>query len=266
MNQRRSLPPLRSLLKVETVLLGLVIIVGLIGYTRIEPAEQDVLGVGDTSGLEAELRLASDDLDYLRANDERPKLREELAALKAAPLALPVPERHTVAQLGDSIVFFAAEQGLELLFFSSAEGPVTRGTQEFQSIKYSIVASGEVNSLIGVLAKLDDIPTTAVDLLEFSLVVEEETGEEPPAVEGQEAEQAQEEEASGLPTREATSNLEPGAPSLWQMNLDLTAAYATPEVPKQDEIVNLEGSESSADSVPERRWLARLESVAAHGD
>ena len=262
MNQQRSLPPLRSLLKVETLLLGLVVLVGVIGYTRIEPAEQDVLGVGDTSGLEAELRLASDDLDYLRANDERPKLREELAALKAAPLALPVPERHTVAQLADSIVFFAAEQGLGLLKFSSSEGPVTRGTREFQSFNYSIVASGEVNSLIGMLAILDDHPTAAVDLLEFSLVVEEES----PAVEGQEAEQAQEQGAGASPTREATFNLEPGAPSLWQMNLDLTAVYATPVVPKQDEIVNPEGSEASADSGPERRWLARLQSEAAHGD
>lgn len=217
MNQRPSLPRLKSLVRMETGLVALVVIVGFVSLTRFAPAEEVVQD--DASVLQNKLKVARDDLAYLQANDTRPALKAELEELRAAPALQDVPSRQTVVQLSNNIVSFAADQSLELRSFTSAVKPATRGKAKFESIAYSIVAAGKVDPLIGVLGKLDDFPTAVVERLALARIVVQEGKEVPLASKGQ---------TSPGPVQAEKFVWDLGGPVLWLMTLDLTAAYGEP--------------------------------------
>lgn len=214
MNQRLSVPRLKSLVRVETGLVALVVIVGFVGLTRFAPAEEVVRD--DASVLQNKLKVARDDLAYLQSNDTRPALKAELEKLRAAPALQDVPSRQTVVQLSNVIVSFAADQGLELRSFTSAVKSATRGKAKFESIAYSIVAAGEVDPLIGVLGRLDDFPTAVVEGLELSRIVVQE---------GEKAALGSTGPKSPGPVQRKEFVWDLGGPVQWLMTLDLTAAY-----------------------------------------
>lgn len=217
MNQRLSPPRLKSLVRVETGLVALVVIVGFVGLTRFAPAEEVVRD--DASVLQNKLKVARDDLAYLRSNDTRPALKAELEELRAAPEPQGVPSQQTVVQLSNIIISYAADQGLELRNFTSAVKPATRGTAQFHSTAYSMVAAGEVDPLIGVLGRLDGFPTAVVERLELSRIVVQK---------GEKAALGSKGPKSPGPVQSEEFVWDLGGPEQWLMTLDLTAAYGEP--------------------------------------
>ena len=214
MNQRLSLPRPKSLVRVETGLVALVVIVGFVGLTRFAPAEGVVRD--DASVLQNKLKVARDDLAFLNSNDTRPALKAELEELRAAPALQGVPSRQTPVQLSNIIVSFAADQGLELRSFTSAVKPATRGKAKFEGIAYSIVAAGKVDPLIGVLGRLDDFPTAVVERLELSRTIVQK---------GEKADLGSTGQKSPGPVQREEFVWDLGDPGQWLMTLDLTAAY-----------------------------------------
>ena len=200
MNQRITLRQLRGLLRLETGLVALVVLLAVAGFSL---SQQVGKSHAEQEGFKKRLATATQNLKDLRANDPIPALRSRLEQLQAKPEPQALPSRQQALELGVTLVSYAAAQGLHLTSFDTAQTPSpgtglaggsltpTTGSPplkaERPAISYSIVARGPKDSLVGVLQLTRGLPTAKVQKLEFTRA--------------------------------------PGGQPLWQMDLDLTVIY-----------------------------------------
>ncbi len=200
MNQQLTLRQLKFLLRLETGLVALVVILGMVAYSLSQQVEKSA---AEQKSLKNRLDTVSKNLRDLRSNDPKPALRSKLEGLQSTPEPQALPSREQTLQLGSTLVTYASAQGLHLTAFDTAQasspvaspapgGPtpvpgLTREKGDRASINYSMVARGPVDSLVGTLQLLGGFPTAKVQKLEFTRA--------------------------------------PGGQPVWQMNLDLAVSY-----------------------------------------
>ena len=188
MNQQLTLRQLKFLLRLETGLVALVVILGMVAYSLSQQVEKSA---AEQKSLKNRLDTVSKNLRDLRSNDPKPALRSKLEGLQSTPEPQALPSREQTLQLGSTLVTYASAQGLHLTAFDTAQasspvaspapggptpapgGPtpvpgLTREKGDRASINYSMVARGPVDSLVGTLQLLGGFPTAKVQKLEFT--------------------------------------------------------------------------------------------------
>ena len=200
MKQRITLRQLRALFRLETGLVALVVLLGVVGFFLSQRAEASR---AEQAGLNRRLGTVSQNLRDLRSSDPKTTLKSRLERLQSAPEPQALSSRQQALELGPAIVVYAAAQGLHLSAFDTVQtpsseagparqvpGPTTASPPEKSerpAINYSIVARGPMDSLVGALRLTEGFPTAKVQKLEFTRA--------------------------------------PGGQPLWQLNLDLTVFY-----------------------------------------
>ncbi len=189
MNQRTTLRQLRALLRLETGLVALVVVLTVGGFLLSQQAKASR---AEQAGQNRRLATVSQNLRDARSNDPKPALRSKLEGLQQTPEPQALPSRQQALELGPAMVIYAASQGLQLSTFDTIEAvPLAAGSTPQQAarpaISYSIVARGRMDSLVGALQLTGGFPTAKIQKLEFTRA--------------------------------------PGGQPLWQMNLDVAVFY-----------------------------------------
>ena len=130
MNQFPTLQKLGTLVRLETVLLGLVLVVAVAGYILYQQ-----VGDADNEKLELKRQLATvgDDLAYLKANNSTVALEEELEQLQSKPEPKSAPSRLEALEFSTAMVTFAEGNKLRLTTFNTAKTSASRGGTEVVS-------------------------------------------------------------------------------------------------------------------------------------
>jgi hypothetical protein len=200
MKQRITLRQLKALLRLETGLVALVVVLTMVGFSL---SQQATKSRAEQVGLNRRLATVTQNLTEVRSNDPKPALRRKLEELQAKPQPQTLPSLQQASELGPALVIYAASQGLQLNTFDTVQtlppaavpaggspGPTAgspREKGEHLAISYLIEARGPVDSLVGALQLTGGFPTAKVQKLEFTRA--------------------------------------PGGQPLWQMNLDLAVFY-----------------------------------------
>ena len=170
MNRRLTITQLKTLLRLETILLGLFV-VGAVAWYQLEQRTQDAKEEVDR--VEQHLNVAKDDLIFWEANYDSDSLKGEIGQLQLALASQDIPSHQEALSFGTAVFAYSAEQGLPLSTFERTESSITPdGEDERQLIHYSIVARGSEESLVGVLGLLAAHPTAVVQTLKFARLTE----------------------------------------------------------------------------------------------
>ena len=78
-----------------------------------------------------------------------------------------LPNRDEALRFGGELLNYVAQQNLPLNAYGTEESLTPIGEQEYPTIRYSIVAQGPQESLVGTLQLLQQFPTAAVQVLEL---------------------------------------------------------------------------------------------------
>ena len=170
MSQFPTLERLRPYLRIEVgvVVALLVVIVGWYMFSQqtTESRDADLL-------LDQKLGAVQSDLNAFARNDERDRLIEQLAALQADQATVVLPTRDEALRFRDELLRYVDSQNLSLNAFGKDESLTPIGEQEYPTVRYSIVAQGPQESLVGTLQLLQGFPTAAVQVLELVRPVED---------------------------------------------------------------------------------------------
>jgi len=167
MNLRLSLEQLRSLRRPETVLVLLILVVAVAWYYldgQADDAKAEVIG------LDRKLRAARDDLKVLEDNSNLVALEKELAQLRSAPRPASLPSRQDALKFRNEMLTYAAEQGLGLSTFEVSNASVDVAGKNYPIVRYSVVATGNLEPLVRALKLLQGFPTATVKALRFTRV------------------------------------------------------------------------------------------------
>jgi hypothetical protein len=162
-----SLDLLKNLRRPETVLVLLLLVVAVFWYyfdRQAKDAAQEV------SGLDRKLRTARDDLRFLEDNSNLAALEKELEQLRSAPQPATLPSRQDALRFHNEMLTYAAEQGLPLSTFEISAGSAGAAGGGYPIVRYSVVAKGDLEPLVGVLKLFQDLPTAAVQALVFTRI------------------------------------------------------------------------------------------------
>jgi hypothetical protein len=160
-----SFDQLRNLRRPETVLVLLILVVA-VGWLYLDRQTKDTKQ--EVSGLDRKLQVARDDLRFLEDNSNLAALEKELEELRSAPRPVTLPSRQDALKFRNEMLTYASEQGLPLSTFeiSNASAGVAGG--EYPIVRYSVVARGNLEPLVGALKLLKGFPTATVQALRFT--------------------------------------------------------------------------------------------------
>lgn len=165
MNQRLTLQQLRGLLRPETALVGLILVLALVWF-RLSPEVEEA----QNKKLAQQLATAQRDLGGLKDSSNKDSLMKELEQLKTAPEP-PGPQNFPSLRegldLSTDMISYAAQRKLDLSTFDVARKSVTVGKVEYPALSYSIAAQGTTDALVGALKLAEGFPTAMVQKLEF---------------------------------------------------------------------------------------------------
>lgn len=172
MNPRLSFDQLKNLRRPETVLVLLILVV-VIAWLYLDRQTGDAKA--EVSGLDRELRAARDDLRVLENDFNQAALEKELEQLRSAPRPATLPSREDALKLRNQVLTYAAERGLLLSTFEISGGSAKVAESEYPFVRYSVLARGNLEPLVGALKLLQDFPTATVQTLRFNHVASGET-------------------------------------------------------------------------------------------
>jgi hypothetical protein len=122
----------------------------------------------EASGLDRKSRAARDDLRVLDDTSILAALEKDLEQLRSAPRPTSLPSLQDALKFRNEMLTYASEKGLPLNTFeiSNASGGVAGA--EYPIVRYSILARGNLEPLVGALKLLQDFPTATVQALRFT--------------------------------------------------------------------------------------------------
>ncbi len=168
MNQRLTTQQLRSLLRPETALVGLMLVSLVAWYVlnqRVGNAQEE------EAIVQRQVTAARDDLIHWETNYSAPALREEIAQLRSILQEQDLPTHQEALAFRTALSSYSAERQLPLRTFERLESaPLEEDEEETASVHYSIVAQGTEDALVGALLLLEGFPTAVVQQLEFTRV------------------------------------------------------------------------------------------------
>jgi len=164
MTQFPTLEKLRPYLRIEAAVLAalLVVIVTWYVFNQQTSDSRDA-----EAAVDQVLGAVKSDLSAFARSDERATLQEQLAALQADQATVVLPNRDEALRFGGELLNYVAQQNLPLNAYGTEESLTPIGEQEYPTIRYSIVAQGPQESLVGTLQLLQQFPTAAVQVLEL---------------------------------------------------------------------------------------------------
>ena len=170
MTQFPTLEKLRPYLRIEVGVVAalLVVIVAWYMFNQQTSESRDA-----ETALDRKLLAAQADLDTFARRDERATLQNQLAELQADQATVVLPRRDVALRFRDELLRYVDSENLPLNAFGKEESLRPIGEQEYPIIRYSIVAQGDQDSVVGTLRLLQDFPTAAVDMLELRRPVED---------------------------------------------------------------------------------------------
>jgi hypothetical protein len=118
MNQRITLRQLKALLRLETGLVALVVVLGAVGFSLSQQATKSRT---EQTKLSRQLATVSQNLKGLQSNDPKPALISRLERLKSMPESQALPSRQQALELSPAVVVYAAAQGLQLNTFDTVQ-------------------------------------------------------------------------------------------------------------------------------------------------
>jgi len=165
MNHRFSLDQIRSLRRLESLLV-LVLLLALVAWffvdSKASGADAKLLVVNNT------LAAAQNDLRYWTNNFDQLELQEELATLLSSPKPRVLPTQQESLAFRSRFVAYASEQKLPLSSLEVSDITHNLGDSEYPAVRYTMVVSGSLNSLVGALQIFESFPTATVQRMEFS--------------------------------------------------------------------------------------------------
>ena len=170
MNRRFSLDQIRSLRRFESVLvviLVLAIAAWIVVDKKANGADEDLLSVNRT------LAATQDDLRYWTNSFDQLTLQERLATLLSAPNPPTLPTRQESLAFRSSFVAYASERKLPLNSLEVSDITLYLGGSEYSAVRYNMVVSGSLDSLVGALQIIESFPTAKVESLRFSRAEQE---------------------------------------------------------------------------------------------
>lgn len=165
MNGMRYLRQLKGLLRAETVLLVLILIVGVYWLAQYQKG----LGAQEQQlKLERDLRVVRQNLESLNVGPTKAALLEQLQSLQSAPEPSALPPLQEGLDVSSAIVAYAPEQQLTLTTFDVTRRVASKGKAEYPAISYSIVARGTTDGLLGALGLAEAPHSATLQKLEFA--------------------------------------------------------------------------------------------------
>ncbi len=165
MNRQFSLDQIRSLGRLESLLV-LILLLALVAWFFVDgkasSADAALLSANNT------LAAAQDDLRYWTNDFDQLSLQEELAALMSRPKPPALPTQQESLAFRSSFVAYASEQKLPLSSLEVSDKTINLGDSEYPAVRYAMVVSGSLNSLVGALQIFESFPTATVQRMEFS--------------------------------------------------------------------------------------------------
>ena len=164
MNIQFSLDQLRYLRRLETLLV-LAFLAALVTWFyvngRASDAEVELSNVNNT------VYAAQDDLRYWTDNFDQLTLQEELAALLSSPKLPELPTQQESLEFRTNFVAYASEKNLPLSSLEVVDTTLRFGESQYPAVRYSMVVSGSLDSLVGALRILESFPTATVHTMDF---------------------------------------------------------------------------------------------------
>lgn len=165
MNHRFSLDQIRSLRRLES-LLALVLLLAFAAWIYVDNkasgADAELLSMNNT------LAATQDDLRYWTNNFNQLALQEKLASLLSTPKPPVLPTQQESLAFRSSFVAYASEQKLPLSSLEVSYITLNLGDFEYPAVRYTMVVSGSLDSLVGALQTFESFPTATVQSMEFS--------------------------------------------------------------------------------------------------
>ena len=165
MNHRFSMDQIRSLRKFESLLVLTLLLTAAAWFlieNKASGADARLLSVNNT------LAAAQDDLRYWTNNFDQLALQEELATLLSDPGPPALPTQRESLAFRSRFAAYASEQNLPLSSLEVSEITLSLGGLEYPAVHYTIVVSGDQNSLVGALKIINSFPTATVRRIELS--------------------------------------------------------------------------------------------------
>lgn len=164
MNRRFSLDQLRSLRRPETYLV-VVLLVVLISLYFINGKANDA--EDELSDAENALIATQDDLRFWNNNFDQLTLQDELTVLLDAPRPEALPTQAEALEFGTEFVDYASRERLPLNALEVTDITLILEDSEFPAVRYSILISGSLESLVRTLLLFDSFPTLSVQNMDF---------------------------------------------------------------------------------------------------
>ena len=164
-NQLPTLSSLRPLLRIEAGILAAVVVAAAAWFSFTQQGEKSLQ---QASALDEKLKAVQEDLNLLADAAQRATLEANLRELQSNNRIAALPTQEDVSAFGDMVISYVYEQQLSLPIFGKSETKTMVEDQEYSAIRYSMLARGEADAVVGLLALLRGFPTAAVRNLDFT--------------------------------------------------------------------------------------------------
>ena len=164
MNQLLTPGRLRPLLRIEAGILAAIVVAAVAWFVfnqQVDKSRQQA------SALDEKLKAVQEDLNLLAGGAQRATLEANLRELQSDNPIAALPTQEEVSAFGDMVINYVYEQQLSLPIFGKSETKAMVEDQEYSAIRYSMLARGEANAIVGLLALLQGFPTASVRNLDF---------------------------------------------------------------------------------------------------
>ena len=154
---------LRRYLRPEPILLLLVVLVavGMFYLTRESNSVEDERIKMNTQMLETEAGM-------IRLEDDKLVLESELGTIESEISPLMFPSRDVALELSGKLARYIDDNNLQVSAFDSNQTVASLNNASFEAVNFSLIAQGPPESLIGILALIDDTPTGIVRKLDLT--------------------------------------------------------------------------------------------------
>ncbi|PKB71935.1 MAG: hypothetical protein BZY87_02920 [SAR202 cluster bacterium Io17-Chloro-G6] len=163
--QRFSIEQIRSLRRLESLLV-LTLLLAFVAWIyfdgKASSADAELLS------MNTNLSAAQGDLRYWTNNFDQLALQEKLAALLSSPKPPALPTEQETLAFRSSFVAYASQHKLPLSSLEVSDVNLVLGGFEYTAVRYTMVVSGSLNSLVGALQIFEAFPTARVHGMEFS--------------------------------------------------------------------------------------------------
>ena len=154
---------LRRYLRPEPVLLLLVVLcaAGMFYLTRESNSVEEEQKQTNTQKLQTETGM-------IRLEDDKFLLETKLGTMESEISPLIFPSRDVALELSGKLARYLDDNNLQVSAFDSNQTVELLNNASFEAVNFSLIAQGPPESLIGILAIIDDTPTGIVRTLDLT--------------------------------------------------------------------------------------------------